>query len=414
MLLEFSFKNVASFKDEAILDMTATKITEFNERVVNVSNEHVLPTAAIFGANASGKSNVYKAFEFMNYYVSNSTYYSGKDDKYLEDLCFPFLFSKESKKDDSKFEAFFTIPNDNKEKTYDYGFILGEKGIIEEWLYAKAKTSKEYKKIFSRDIKGTDMPGIDKTKRDNILVSLDKNVLVISLGSLLKVEICSLVFNWFSMNQFVDYGDAVNNFINSKLLPKDFVDSKKVQNDIVKYFNSFDKGIKGFNVQEVMSNDNSKEKRYRINTKHRMIDSDEYAEIPLDLESSGTLKMFNLYQFLQDALDNGGVLFVDELSGRLHTLLIRNILLLFLNPELNKNHAQLIFTSHDTFTLSNELLRRDEIWFTDKDDNGLSRLYSLADFIDDDGSKIRKDESYYKNYLLGKYGAIPSLENIKL
>ena len=86
----------------------------------------------------------------------------------------------------------------------------------------------------------------------------------------------------------------------------------------------------------------------------------------------------------------------------------------FLNPEINKNYAQLIFTTHDTWQLSNQLLRRDEIWFTEKDEKGLSNLYSLADFVDEDGSRIRKDENYEKNYLLGKYGAIPSLETIRL
>ena len=121
--------------------------------------------------------------------------------------------------------------------------------------------------------------------------------------------------------------------------------------------------------------------------------------------------MFSLYPELQEALKNGGVFFVDELNARLHPLLVRNFILTFLNPEVNVNHAQLVFTTHDTWQLSNQLLRRDEIWFTEKDDMGLSTLYSLADFIED-GSRIRKDESYEKNYLLGKYGAIPSLKTI--
>ena len=93
---------------------------------------------------------------------------------------------------------------------------------------------------------------------------------------------------------------------------------------------------------------------------------------------------------------------------------MRNFILIFLNPEVNVNHAQLIFTTHDTWQLSNQLLRRDEIWFTEKDSDGVSTLYSLADFVDEDGSKIRKDESYEKNYLLGKYGAIPTLKTIDL
>ena len=138
------------------------------------------------------------------------------------------------------------------------------------------------------------------------------------------------------------------------------------------------------------------------------------AKIPLGEESAGTLKMFALYPELQEVLKSGGVFFIDELNARLHPLLVRNFVLTFLNPAINVNHAQLIFTTHDTWQLSNQLLRRDEIWFTEKDNEGRSTLYSLADFVDEGGGRIRKDESYEKNYLLGKYGAIPSLKSINL
>ena len=124
--------------------------------------------------------------------------------------------------------------------------------------------------------------------------------------------------------------------------------------------------------------------------------------------------MFALYPELQAVLQKGGVYFVDELNARLHPLLVRNFVLTFLNPEINVNHAQLVFTTHDTWQLSNQLLRRDEIWFTEKDADGVSTLYSLADFVDEAGLRIRKDESYEKNYLLGKYGAIPTLKSIDL
>lgn len=100
--------------------------------------------------------------------------------------------------------------------------------------------------------------------------------------------------------------------------------------------------------------------------------------------------------------------------ARLHPLLVRNFIITFLNPEINKNHAQLVFTSHDSWQLNGNLLRRDEIWFTEKNSDGISSLYSLADFVDEDGTKIRKDENYEKNYLLGKYGAIPSLKILDL
>ena len=120
--------------------------------------------------------------------------------------------------------------------------------------------------------------------------------------------------------------------------------------------------------------------------------------------------MFALYPMLQDVLSTGGVLFVDELNARLHPLLVRTFVITFLNPEINTRHAQLIFTSHDSWQLNGNMLRRDEIWFTEKDYDGVSTLYSLADFVDEDGVKIRKDENYEKNYLLGKYGAIPTLK----
>ena len=138
------------------------------------------------------------------------------------------------------------------------------------------------------------------------------------------------------------------------------------------------------------------------------------AEIPLGAESAGTLKMFALYPELQEVLEKGSVFFIDELNARLHPLLVRNFLLTFLNPNINVNHAQLVFTTHDTWQLSNQLLRRDEIWFVEKDDRGVSTLYSLADFVDEDGVRIRKDESYEKNYLIGKYGAIPALKSIDI
>ena len=134
---------------------------------------------------------------------------------------------------------------------------------------------------------------------------------------------------------------------------------------------------------------------------------------------------WNFNRSLEDALkdypesivsigDSQILRFIDELNARLHPLLVRNFVLTFLNPAINVNHAQLIFTTHDTWQLSNQLLRRDEIWFTEKDNEGRSTLYSLADFVDEGGGRIRKDESYEKNYLLGKYGAIPSLKSINL
>jgi len=129
---------------------------------------------------------------------------------------------------------------------------------------------------------------------------------------------------------------------------------------------------------------NDKEIQIRIDAIHHMVGSEGTAKLPLKLESAGTLKMFALYPLLQNVLDTGGVLFVDELNARLHPLLVRTVVITFLNPETNPKHAQLIFTSHDAWQLNSNMLRRDEVWFVEKADTGISTLYSLADFVDED------------------------------
>lgn len=416
MLIQFNFKNFRSFRDDATLDLSATKMSEFNDRVISVGNEKILPVAAIYGANASGKSNVYSAFEYMVEYVVNSLHYGDDPAMFSENRPTPFLFDSVSEDAESSFEVYFTVPGDKAEKSYNYGFCIGKEGVTEEWLNYKAKTARDYKSIFYRSDEENelDLSGLPKSARNNIEVALDKQVLIVSLGAKLKVGKCKLVRDWFLANEFADFGNAYTNIFLSRRLPKGFVEDKAIQQKVVQYFSSFDENIKGFNVEAVPTEGDSKEVTYKINSIHKKIDSDEIVEIPLGMESAGTLKMFALYPELQEVLQNGSVYFIDELNARLHPLLVRNFILIFLNPEVNVNHAQLIFTTHDTWQLSNQLLRRDEIWFTEKDTDGVSTLYSLADFINEDGTKIRKDESYEKNYLLGKYGAIPTLKTIDI
>lgn len=412
MLIQFNFKNYKSFRDDTILDLSATKITEFSERVVSIGNEKILPIAAIYGANASGKSNVYSAFEYMSQYVINSFKY-GDEEKDFDDIKpTPFLFDTSSENAETSFEVYFTIPGDSTQKCYNYGFCISRTGVKEEWLNYKAKTSRKYSSVFYRDEETLDLIGIPKTSRENIEIALEKQVLIVSLGAKLKIAKCKLVRDWFLNNEFTDFGDAFTDIFLSHVLPNGFIDDEQVRKDVIKYFSSFDETIKGFEVSKIPSQEDNKEEKYLIDALHKKIGSNEMAKIPLLNESAGTLKMFSLYPELKEVLKSGGVFFVDELNSRLHPLLVRNFILIFLNPEINVNHAQLIFTTHDTWQLSNQLLRRDEIWFTEKDNNGLSTLYSLADFVDDDGVRIRKDESYEKNYLLGKYGAIPSLKSI--
>lgn len=411
MLIQFRFQNFKSFRDDTILDFSATKITEHGEHVVNIGKEKLLPVAAIFGANASGKSNVVDALRFMRKYVVKSFQYGGEDKKEKEDRedkdkkpeWTPFLFDPTTQNAVSSFEVYFTGCGKDEDKTYNYGFTLEHDGVAEEWLNVKAKTSTNAKMIFYRNGTDYDLFAIPSKMRENICLSLEKETLIVSLGAKLKIDILKTVRDWFLEMDFTDFGDPFQNMKLSRQLPSYFWE-KPVQAQVVSYLSGFDSSIIGFNVEN-----DEKGKPVKVETVHRVKNGGKI-NIPLEKESSGTLKMFALYPYLQLALQEGGVLVVDELNARLHPLLVRSFLLTFLDPKINKNHAQLIFTTHDAWQLSNNLLRRDEIWFTEKDEDGASTLYSLADFVDEDGDKIRKDENYEKNYLLGKYGAIPTLK----
>lgn len=412
MLIQFRFKNFKSFRDDTILDLSATKITEHSDRVISVGYEKLLPTAAIFGANASGKSNVIEAFRYMITYVLESFSYGGdSEDRKMRSKKLkytPFLFDAASREAESSFEVYFMDTAEHNYKLYNYGFTLNQEGVVEEWLNAKAKTAREYKQVFYRNEDDLDLSGLPAKSQELIRISLNKEALIVSLGAKLKITRLKTIRDWFYNTNFTNFGNPYENVFLSSLIPHGFAEDKNVRDKVVAYFSSFDPSIVGFHV-EVMKGEDEDHRAVKIEAIHRMINGGRTA-IPLQEESDGTLKMFALYPALQDTLENGGVLFVDELNARLHPLLVRSFLITFLNPEINTNHAQLIFTTHDSWQLSNNLLRRDEIWFTEKDDDGVSTLYSLADFVDDDGVKIRKDESYEKNYLLGKYGAIPTLK----
>ena len=302
MLIQFNFKNFKSFREESMLDLSATKMTEFSGRVISVGAEKILPVAAIYGANASGKSNIYGAFEYMSDYVINSFKYGDEVENFDDIRPHPFLFDSESEQADTSFEVYFTIPGDKTEKSYNYGFCIGKEGVTEEWLNYKAKTARTYKSIFFRDEESLDLSGIPKASRENISVALEKQVLIVSLGAKLRVSKCKLVRDWFLNNEFADFGDAFTNLLTSGSLPKGFVDDEKVRGEVVKFLSSFDETIKKFEVTK-LPQDNSKEDRFQIHALHKMIGSNNLAKIPLQNESAGTLKMFLIYTELQEVLE---------------------------------------------------------------------------------------------------------------
>lgn len=402
MLIQFRFKNFKSFRDDTVLDFSATEDTENEYRIAKVGDERILTAAGIFGANASGKSNVIKAFRYMMEYVTSSVVYSRDKVRGINRLT-PFLFDNKSKDAESLFEVFFSRETGRGYTIYNYGFSVSQNGVTEEWLNYKAASGKEYNSIFYRGKNELDLSGIPEKRRENIKISLEKETLILSLGSFLKINRFKIVIDWFMKNRITNFGNPRENEGLSHQAPTGFADSLDVQNQVMNYLAAFDSSIIGFDVEVLKSDDDGKQ-IINIKTKHKNLDGGTVL-LPLSQESDGTLKMFALYQFIQDCIERGSVLLVDELNSRLHPLLVRNILITFFNPKVNIHHAQIIFTSHDLWQLKNNILRKDEIWFTDKDNNGISTLYSLADF-----EGVESESNYVENYMLGQYGAIPSLK----
>ena len=242
MLIQFNFKNFKSFRDEVSLDLSATKITEHESHVVDIANDKLLKVAAIYGANASGKSNVYDAFDYMTYYVAESFNFGGEEDsrrKKENDYpkVTPFLFDERSCDEETTFEVFYVDNAENSGKIYQYGFSLKRDEVVEEWLYSKAKTARNnYRTIFYRK-KGEELEinGFSKNHVENIKASLNKETLIVSLGAKLRVAKLKKVRDWFLNNDILDFGDPAENFFRSRMLPEDFVDSKEQCAPIIQY-----------------------------------------------------------------------------------------------------------------------------------------------------------------------------------
>lgn len=415
MLLRFNFKNFKSFRDDTTINLTAAKIQEFNDHVVPIGNEKVLPVAAIFGANASGKSNVIEAFNYMAEYVAFSLSYgeeniqNGRRVRYNKPT--PFLFDDTSKNDISYFEVYFIDSEKGGAKTYQYGFTVNSVGVQEEWLNYRSRSSRgDFKRIFYRCAgKELSLSGISEKYRENIAVSLNKETLVVSLGAKLRIDKLKKIRDWFLANEFADFGHPIKNLFLSSNVPIGFVEDENVRKRVIRYISTFDPSIIDFKVEVIKTHDEDDESHIKIDAVHKLVNSNKTATIPLENESAGTLKMFALYPMLENVMKSGGVYFIDELNAKLHPLLVKAFITAFLDHQLNLNHAQLIFTTHDAWQLDSDIFRRDEIWFTEKNNNGISTLFSLYGVLDENGVQIRKDENFEINYLRGKYGAVPKI-----
>ncbi|WP_339016518.1 ATP/GTP-binding protein [Fusobacterium animalis] len=416
MLLQFCFSNYMSFEGEGILDMRASGSNELSSHVRNNLNERVLPVTAIYGANASGKSSVFEAFQFMALCVLESLSFSDDDKKNPYKLKVDsFKFSK-SREKPSEFEINYIDKKGKKELYYNYGFKVDNSGILEEYLTSNTKTgvkrNEDYTYIFKRE-KNQKLyldSSIEKF-RENLEISLKEKTLLVSLGAKLNIDEFIRVRTWFINTEVINFSNSLYGAFLENILPNNIIESEEVRKNLVSFINSFDDSIIDIEVEKISAIDENDKDNYRVFTIHKSDKGTSTARISMNEESSGTKKMFSLYQTLLDVLRKGGVFFADELDIKLHPLLMRNILLTFTDKEKNPNNAQLIFTTHNTIYMDMDLLRRDEIWFVEKD-NGVSNLYSLDDITNEKGEKVRKDSNYEKHYLLGNYGAIPNLKSL--
>ncbi|CAM2394466.1 ATP/GTP-binding protein [Fusobacterium watanabei] len=416
MLLQFYFSNYRSFEGEGILDMRASGSNELSSHVRNNLNEKVLPVTAIYGANASGKSSVFEAFQFMALCVLESLSFSDDDKKNPYKLKVDSFKFSESREKPSEFEINYIDKKGKKELYYNYGFKIDNSGILEEYLASNTKTgvkrNEDYTYIFKRERnQKLYLDSSIEKFRENLEISLKEKTLLVSLGAKLNIDEFIRVRTWFINTEVINFSNSLYGAFLENILPNNIIESEEVRKNLVSFINSFDDSIIDIEVEKISAIDENDKDNYRVFTIHKSDKGTSTARISMNEESSGTKKMFSLYQTLLDVLEKGGVFFADELDIKLHPLLMRNILLTFTDKEKNSNNAQLIFTTHNTIYMDMDLLRRDEIWFVEKD-NGVSNLYSLDDITNEKGEKIRKDSNYEKHYLLGNYGAIPNLKNL--
>ena len=417
MFLQFNFSNFGPFKNEVSLDMEATSYSEFKDQVRTIGNKNILPLGVIYGANASGKSFIYKAFRYMRYLVRTSVNFDPNlrktgQDSFLDPV--PFKLDKESLTKPSLFEIIITNLIDGKEITYQYGFSITNHRVDSEWLYQLRKKESASSKVLlkrEKDSISVNVPKFDDALKRTLETSTQAQTLVLSLAAKLGIEPFRSILEFFALSEVDDFANLIETIYRDHVLPRGILDNTQIKNDCVAFLQTFEPSIKDLIFEELPSSQ-EEAKKYKVYTKHISQEGSETL-FQMEEESAGTQKMFLLFNDLHQIIEKGNVLFIDELNARLHPLLLRNLLLLFLSKEKNPNNAQLIFTCHEPWLLRAKLLRRDEIYFTSKDQNtGEASLYSLAEFTDEKGAKIRPDEDFEKNYLLGKYDGIPSLKPI--
>jgi len=406
MLLRLRFSNFRSFRTEQELSLVAGPFTDLPDVVRHSAGarEGILPGAAIYGANGSGKSNLIKAVSFMSSAVALSQRSWNPEGPIPRE---PFMADEESGRDASEFEADFLLAG----VRYRYGFRVDSELVLEEWLHVYPKGKKQT--WFHRG-RGTPiafskkMPGENRT----IEALTRKNSLFLSAAAQNNHEALLPVYGWLAGMLFVD-GDRAEYLEYTA----DLCAQPDYKNEIARLVSVADLGIAGMVVEhakvpglragieamktilKMPATPPLSETQTEIRLLHRF--ADKTVSFDDSQESDGTIAYLSLLGPVVDALKKGVPLLVDELDASLHSLLAIELIRLFNTPSSNPNGAQLIFNTHDTNLLSSGALRRDQIWFTEKGSDASSHLFALSDF------KPRRQENLQNGYLQGRYGAIP-------
>jgi AAA15 family ATPase/GTPase len=422
MLIEFTVGNFLSFRNKKTLSLNASAVKEYvDTNLIHAGRHTLLRSSVIYGANSSGKSNLIKAMSTMAWLVSKSFERSSASDLEVT----PFLLQVENEFEPSFFEIIFLI-NDIR---YRYGFEVTNEVVRSEWLFEAKKNTE--KALFLRENDGIEvMKGFTEGK--DLEEKTRDNALFLAVVDQFNGKTAKSIMAWF--NNFAaisglsheSYTGVTYNLLDNeetKHLLQDFYNTADLGFDQVKLIKKeFDASRLPKNMPESIMQEISTKMQGKMmvnaRTLHKKYDANNkvIGSVEFDMdsqESSGTNKVFNISGPVFDVLNGGGVLVIDELDASLHPLLTLAITKLFNSNEHNPKDAQLIFATHDTNLLSYGNYRRDQIYFVEKDQYGASDLYSLVEYKEEGASKaVRKDRSFEKDYIHGRYGAIPFIGNL--
>ena len=395
MLIQFSVENYLSIKDKVVLSLLASRDNEHPEHLILDGSKNYLKSAVIYGANASGKSNVLNAFWFMVNYVLTS--HNQQVHKAIERS--PFKFDKETPARPSSFEVIFTANGIR----YAYGFSVTDKAVVEEYLYyyPNGRQALIFERKDTTDFRFT----VDIDEQNTLKDRTSANKLYLSVASNWSYAKVIPVLEWFASCQIITKNSVADAYgLEAEQLKDD--DYRRV---IASMLRVADFGIQSLQVRDSDPIPSQHSDIFtNIDAVHTVQDIEGNTSsytLNMTEESDGTNSYFKLIGIVKKALDLGTLLVADEMDAHLHPLLTKHLVSLFNSAEFNPNGAQLIFTSHNTNLLDLDVLRRDQIWFTEKDEQtAATDLFSLYDF------SIRKDAKVEKGYLIGRYGAIPFIK----